>query len=86
MRVWNRREINVPIGATYVGRPTMYGNPYEIGKDGTREEVIEKFRQHVMDHPGFHAQIIKNLKGKDLVCWCYPEACHATVLFEIANE
>lgn len=85
MKVWNRRDLNVPLDAVYVGRPTMWGNPFEIGKDGTREEVIEKYRIFVQDHPGFREKI-KKLKGKDLVCWCSPEACHANVLMEVANE
>ncbi len=25
------------------------------------------------------------LKGKDLVCWCAPKACHAETIMEIAN-
>ena len=28
----------------YIGRGSPYGNPFVIGKDVTREEVIEKFR------------------------------------------
>ena len=28
----------------YIGRPSKWGNPYSIGPDGTREEVIEKYR------------------------------------------
>ena len=27
-------------------RPSIYGNPYVIGSDGTREEVIEKFKKY----------------------------------------
>ena len=27
----------------YIGRPSKYGNPFEIGKDGNRTEVIKKF-------------------------------------------
>lgn len=29
--------------------------------------------------------IKKELKGKDLVCWCAPLPCHADVLLELAN-
>jgi len=27
----------------YIGRPSIFGNPFQIGKDGTREEVIGKY-------------------------------------------
>jgi Domain of unknown function (DUF4326) len=28
----------------YIGRPSILGNPFKIGKDGTREEVGQKYR------------------------------------------
>ena len=28
---------------------------------------------------------LPELRGKDLVCWCAPEACHGDVLLELAN-
>jgi len=27
----------------YIGRPSLLGNPFKIGKDGTRQEVIQKY-------------------------------------------
>lgn len=29
---------------------------------------------------------IEELRGRDLVCWCAPQACHADILLKIANE
>jgi hypothetical protein len=83
-KVWNKRDPNVPRDAVYVGRPSKYGNPFIIGRDGNREQVVEKFRQHYIDN-FWREQIQTELKGKDLVCWCAPLACHADVLLEIAN-
>ena len=31
----------------YIGRPSRWGNPYHIGIDGTREEVITMYEDHV---------------------------------------
>jgi hypothetical protein len=28
----------------YIGRPSKWGNPFQIGRDGTRDEVIAKYR------------------------------------------
>jgi len=28
----------------YIGRPSLLGNPFQIGRDGTREDVIAKYR------------------------------------------
>lgn len=84
-RVWNRRDPNVPADAVYVGRPSIWGNPYREGRDGTRAEVIELFRRHVANHPDMRLFIKHQLRGKHLVCWCAPLPCHADVLFQIAN-
>lgn len=86
--VYNKHHKNAPPDAVYVGRPTKWGNPYEIGKDGTREEVIQKYRAFVEElrHTSdlFIADL-QELKGKDLVCYCVPKACHAEILLELAN-
>jgi hypothetical protein len=29
---------------------------------------------------------LHELRGKDLVCWCAPERCHAWVLIKLANR
>ena len=29
---------------------------------------------------------IDELRGKDLVCWCKPQRCHADILLELANS
>ncbi len=82
-RVINRKTEGVPPGAVVVDRSTRWGNPFKIGRDGTREEVIAKYREHLME-TGLYLDT-KELAGKDLVCWCAPQACHADVLLELAN-
>jgi hypothetical protein len=69
----------------YIGRPSKWGNPFEIGKDGTREEVVEKYRAWVLTQPDLLAAL-HELKGKVLACWCSPQACHGDVLSELANN
>jgi hypothetical protein len=32
----------------YVGRPSKWGNPFVIGRDGSREEVIAKYRAWIV--------------------------------------
>lgn len=77
----------------YVGRPTVFGNPYSH-KEGTtarfkvatREEAIAKFEEWVLTKPGLIRLIKQELKAKILGCWCAPLPCHAEVLARIANE
>jgi hypothetical protein len=69
----------------YLGRPGKWGNPFEIGKDGTREEVVAKYRAWVVTQPHL-MQSLHELKGKTLACWCAPHACHGHVLAELADN
>jgi len=85
-KVYNKRDPNCPSDAIYIGRPSEWGNPYLIGPDGTRKEVIEQFRANIIGVSARVKKIQEKLKGKDLVCWCAPKACHGDVLLEIANS
>lgn len=69
----------------YIGRPSKWGNPFQIGVDGTREEVIEKYRYWLECRPELIAAL-PELRGKILGCWCAPRACHGDVLAELVNN
>jgi len=69
----------------YIGRPSKWGNPFTIGPDGTRTEVIEKYRQYLLNKPELLADL-PELKGKTLGCWCVPKPCHGDILVKLANE
>lgn len=88
MRVYSKRNggFGLPRDAVYVGRPSRWGNPFEIGRDGSRDEVVAKHRAWLLSDPARVAAAKRLLRGKDLVCWCAPLACHADTLMEIANE
>lgn len=73
-------------GAVYIGRPSIWGNPYEIGKDGTREEVIRLYEELLRSSSKMMEEARQKLRGKDLICWCTPSPCHGEVLLRIANE
>lgn len=70
----------------YIGRPSKWGNKFVIGRDGTREQVIEKYRAYILANPKLLASIKPELKGKILGCWCAPLSCHGDVLAELADE
>lgn len=85
-----------PEGAhvVYVGRPTALGNPFAVGIDGTRDEVVEDYAgwlQDKLDDPDpneqqqMFAELIIAARTHDVLalqCWCAPQACHADVLRE----
>lgn len=74
----------------YIGRPGPWGNPFEIGRDGTREEVVEKYAEWVLTQPDLLAKIQEELKDKILGCWCKTEKnpdalCHGDILVELSK-
>lgn len=68
----------------YVGRPSKWGNPFVIGPHGTRQEVIAKYREWLLQQPELIAAL-PELRGKVLGCHCWPAECHAEVLARLAN-
>lgn len=84
--VLNKKTDKIPADAVYVGRPSKWGNPFKIGVDGNREEVISEYKQWLMSvEQAYLIFYLTELRGKDLVCWCAPLSCHADILLEMAN-
>ena len=64
------------------------GNPYAIGTDGTREEVIRKYREYLVSRiERDDKRVINALRGlrehSSLVCSCAPRPCHGEVVRDI---
>lgn len=68
----------------YIGRGGIWGNPFKIGRDGTRRDVIRKYRSWIATQPQLLAQL-HTLHGKSLGCYCAPLPCHGDVLVELAS-
>lgn len=75
-----------PCNAVLIGRPSPWGNPFVVGTHGTRTEVIAQYERWVRGQPAMVEAIKRELRGKDLVCYCKPAACHGDVLYQIANK
>lgn len=79
----------MPAGAVYVGRGSKWGNPFVVGRDGTRSECLQLYRAlaagfvcisrpRVSIADQEHARnameaAADELRGKDLACWCPPD-------------
>ena len=87
----------------YIGRPSPinkwgYGNPFEIDRDGDRDEVIDKYEKWLRTGENFGAcgateerrqwilSHLADLRGKTLGCFCYPLNCHGDVLAKLVSE
>jgi hypothetical protein len=68
----------------YIGRPSKWGNPFVIGRAGTRDDVIARYEAWLLEQPEL-VDALPELAGKTLGCWCAPRACHGDVLARLAN-
>src|SRR5689334_10954522 len=75
----------------YIGRPSVWGNPFRIGKDGDRATVIRKYAQWIATQPQLLARL-RELRGKRLGCFCIPRSggpddliCHGQILAQLAD-
>lgn len=72
---------------TYIGRGSKWGNPFVIGTDGNREQVIAKYKQWITEGNGKHLlSDLHELQGKTLGCFCKPQACHGDVLVDLTRR
>ena len=69
-----------------IDRRSKWGNPFVIGKDGNREEVIAKYREWIEARPDLLWSLLPELDGQRLGCWCAPLACHGDVLVELVER
>lgn len=68
-----------------IDRRTKWGNPFIIGKDGNRDEVIIKYEEYIRSSTEL-LRDLPELKDKILGCWCAPLACHGDILVKLLNE
>ena len=91
-RVINKHKSGIPVGAVYIGRGSKWGNPFShmegtkaAFKVATREQAINSYAEWLQSQPELLLSLFE-LKGRDLVCFCKPQACHGDILLELANQ
>lgn len=67
----------------YIGRPSIWGNPFNVQEHG-RLACIHKYERWLCSKGPMKQ--IGRLKGKNLLCYCSPHPCHGDVLLEYANK
>ena len=100
----------MPDNCVYVGRPTLWGNPFihkdmSVAVEAYRELISSGTKSFAMGpgrlqfagnahpdtlhhaYPEFVKGFVRNLRGKDLACWCaLNQPCHADILLELAEK
>ena len=80
-RLEQRGEVD---GLVRIDRRTRWGNPWIVGRDGSRAEVIERYRRDLWRRiraGEIALEELADLDTKILCCWCRPALpCHGDVL------
>ena len=71
---------------TRIDRASEWGNPFEVGKDGNREAVVENYDLYYLPHKPSLLAKLDELRGKALGCWCAPKSCHGNVLVKAVHS
>ena len=83
MRVVNLKKEGYTV---YAGRPGPLGNPFAVGKDGTRRQVINKFKKWFLsDDPTARRMrnyVLRLDEDTVLGCFCKPLKCHCDIIVE----
>lgn len=87
MVVLNKHKSGIPEGAVYIGRGSMWGNPFVMGKHGNRDAVCDQHKAHLKQQIRSGEVSLEQLAGlhnKQLVCFCAPLRCHGDTLVQAA--
>jgi Domain of unknown function (DUF4326) len=66
-------------------RRSRWANSFRIDATMSRDEAVAAFEVWLRQRPRLLARL-PELRGKTLVCWCWPERCHGHVLARLADE
>lgn len=93
------RAIN-GLPAVNCARPGKLGNPFVVGRDGTRAYCVKLYRMlmsglicltceaSIEEQRAARDYFLKNrrrLRGKNMGCWCHGDPCHVDTQLELAN-
>ena len=73
----------------YIGRPSIYGNPFYLRSGSSleeRKECVDKYEKWLRNKPELINKMVKELKGKTLGCYCKPLLCHGDIIIKLINE
>lgn len=85
-QVVNRKHMSVNMNdpdIVYIGRGSIWGNPFKIGCNKTRDDVIGWYRTYLWSQirdGDVTIDMLKALDGKRLACYCAPLKCHGDII------
>ena len=94
VRKWINNENNIYIGRKkdiyirgkkYTLEGSKWANPHRITNPNRRENVVKRYEQYIRNNSTL-LRDLRQLKGKNLGCWCYPKLCHGNIILNILEE
>lgn len=99
IHIRDRQPGDVYIGRAGKGEDGTFGNPFSLGRDGNRAQVIQMFKLwflgKIATDSGYR-QRVRALRGKRLCCFCVPKpwtpadggptVCHGQVMANWLNS
>lgn len=82
----NREQNNFTryCGRSWAGLPeSLFHNPYHVGKDGNRKQVLRKFAEYwyAPAQAGLRKKALEMISDDDILgCWCRPLNCHLDII------
>lgn len=77
----------IPTNAVWIMRPSKWGNPFVLGRDGDRSVVLAKHKAWLWEEikaGRIDLTELAALDGAALVCCCSPKPCHGETLLAAA--
>jgi len=87
MAVLNKYKDQIPHDAVYIGRGSIWGNPFPMGPTMTREQSLAAYKPWLVAQvkSGYYSlEQLASLHNRDLVCFCSPKDCHGHPLEKVA--
>jgi hypothetical protein len=72
--------------AARIDRGSVFGNPFVLDQDGTRDDVCDAYKDHYLPHKPSIIKALPSLAGKVLICHCYPQRCHGESLIDLIDS
>lgn len=73
-------------GITYIGRPSIFGNPFWLKSEAQRDHVVDSYEAWARNQPKILEAIKALPEDAVLGCYCAPKRCHGDVIVKLWKE
>lgn len=85
-KVLNRYKLTAEDEGVYIGRPSKWQNPFPVTQALPRGQAVLRFNEWLATQPALIEEAKRELKGKNLICFCAPQSCHGDTWLRLVND